>query len=161
MTASAPPPDRGPGIRVPPPVIYAIPFLTAWAIHRVLPLPISPDDAEWLDALGLLLIVAWFVLLSWAFWTMVNLGATVRPDRPTTVLVTTGPFAVSRNPIYLSFNALYLGLTLILNSAWPLIGFPFALYVMHRYVIGAEERYLRGAFGERYEDYRRRVRRWL
>jgi protein-S-isoprenylcysteine O-methyltransferase Ste14 len=153
--------DRGPGVRFPPPAVYAVPFLAGWGIHRVLPLHLHPDDPLWLDALGLLLVATWFGLFGWAFWSLVTQRATIRPDRPTTVLVTTGPYAFSRNPLYLAFTALYLGLTLIINSVWPVIGLPFALFVVHRSVIGREERYLRGVFGERYEDYRKRVRRWI
>jgi len=63
--------------------------------------------------------------------------------------------------MYMSLTALYLGLTIILRSWWPLILLPVVLLIIRRYVIAREERYLAGAFPLEYPAYCARVRRWL
>lgn len=83
------------------------------------------------------------------------------PFAPTTAIIDTGPFALTRNPLYLSMTLLYTGLTLIINTIWPLLLLPFVLVVVQRGVIEREERYLERKFGEEYLSYKSRVRRWL
>jgi protein-S-isoprenylcysteine O-methyltransferase Ste14 len=68
---------------------------------------------------------------------------------------------MTRNPMYVSLVALYLGLMLLINSWWPAIFLPFVVLVVDRFVIAREERYLASAFGAEYDEYRRQVRRWL
>ncbi|MGE0553039.1 MAG: isoprenylcysteine carboxylmethyltransferase family protein [Gemmatimonadales bacterium] len=86
---------------------------------------------------------------------------TLQPWESTTTLVTSGPFRYTRNPIYLSYTLLYLGVTFCANSVWPLLLLPLVLGLVILVVIGREERYLEARFGDAYQDYRRRVRRWL
>jgi len=88
-------------------------------------------------------------------------GTNVRPDQPSLAIVTDGPFRFSRNPMYLATTGLYLGLTLLVNTAWPLILLSPMLLVLHWGVIRREERYLEAKFGEPYRAYKSRVRRWV
>ena len=55
----------------------------------------------------------------------------------------------------------YVGVAILLNTAWPLLLLPLVLLVMHRGVILREERYLEQKFGDEYIDYKMRVRRWI
>lgn len=76
-------------------------------------------------------------------------------------LSTAGPFAYSRNPIYLAMTGIYLGVTALVNSWWlPLLLIPLVL-LMHWGVVLREERYLLHVFGEPYAAYKTTVRRWL
>jgi protein-S-isoprenylcysteine O-methyltransferase Ste14 len=68
---------------------------------------------------------------------------------------------MTRNPMYVSLAVLYVGLTLIVNSWWPLPLLAVVLVVVDRAVIAREERYLAAAFPVDYATYRARVRRWL
>lgn len=86
---------------------------------------------------------------------------TLQPWESTTTLVTSGPFRFSRNPIYVSYTLVYLGVTFSVNSVWPLVLLPLVIGLMVRMVIGREERYLEARFGDAYRDFRGRVRRWL
>lgn len=88
-------------------------------------------------------------------------GTNISPSRPATALVVGGPFRFSRNPLYVALTSLFLGLTLIFNTAWGLLLSIPVLIVMHYGVILREERYLEAKFGESYRDYRASVRRWL
>lgn len=153
--------DRGPGIWFPPPLLYAIPFVGAWLLDRRVALPIAGPGVVWPERVGLGLVAVWAALFVWAAVTLLRAGATIRPDRPTRVLVTTGPYAVTRNPLYLGLTVLYVGLALIVNSLWPVFFLPIPVLLLDRAVIPREERYLAATFGERYQEYRRRARRWL
>ena len=85
----------------------------------------------------------------------------VNPNRQTTVLLTEGPFRLSRNPMYLGMVVQYVGLALLFNSLWAIVLLPLALVVVHLTVIKREEWYLEQKFGEEYRAYKARVQRWL
>ena len=80
---------------------------------------------------------------------------------PTTAIVVHGPYRFTRNPMYVSLVGLYAGVTLFVNSAWPLILLPAVVLLVQRQVIAREEAYLEAKFGEEYRAYKARVRRWI
>jgi protein-S-isoprenylcysteine O-methyltransferase Ste14 len=88
-------------------------------------------------------------------------GTSPNPWRPTTAMVTGGPYRLSRNPMYLGFTLLYLGAACWANSLWLLLFLPVILALMQQLVILREERYLERRFGAEYVGYRNRVRRWI
>jgi protein-S-isoprenylcysteine O-methyltransferase Ste14 len=97
----------------------------------------------------------------WFFWTMRRAGTPVDPYDAPTALVTEGPFRLTRNPAYVGLALTYAGLSLLTAVLWPLLLLPGVLIAMDRGVIQREERYLEAHFGSSYQQYRRRVRRWL
>jgi protein-S-isoprenylcysteine O-methyltransferase Ste14 len=118
---------------------------------------ILPDAiAPWLGRAGVLIGIG---IGGWSFWEF----GKVRnfPGGPTGVLVTTGPFRFSRNPMYLAMSSLQLGIGLWLNTVWIVALLVPILVFIHRSVIEREERYMTEKFGEPYRDYQRAVRRWL
>ncbi len=92
---------------------------------------------------------------------MRDADAPVRTDRPVPRLTTEGSFRHTRNPGYLSMAMIYAGIATLRNALWAMLLLPLVLFVVHRKVIGPEERYLERAFGEEYLDYKTRVRRWV
>jgi Putative protein-S-isoprenylcysteine methyltransferase len=110
---------------------------------------------------GWLLIVLSIALTLWAMATFRHYRTTVIPRRPATRMVTDGPYAWSRNPMYLSMTVFYLGLAFLTGMLWPLLLLPLVLILLTVFVIRREERYLADAFGAEYTAYRTRVRRWL
>jgi len=88
-------------------------------------------------------------------------GTPVPGDRPTTTIVRAGPYRFSRNPIYLAFSLLQLGLSLWVNSLALLITLIPAVALMWLVVIPREERYLEARFPSEYLPYKASVRRWL
>lgn len=97
----------------------------------------------------------------WAAALMVRAGTTVEPHGTTTRIIATGPFAFSRNPIYIGLSLGYVGVAVAFNALWPLLLLPAVWLVMVKGVIEREEAYLERKFGEVYVDYKRNVRRWL
>ena len=131
-------------------------------IDAVDPLPV-PAPA-WRDAgiaLGALLLLGGVSLLFVCIRSFRKAGTNVPTNRPAMTLVTTGPHGLSRNPIYLSLLAIYLGFGLLLDNGWVLILALPLLLLMEFGVIRREERYLEAKFGEPYRGYRRRVRHWI
>ncbi|MBI4132573.1 MAG: isoprenylcysteine carboxylmethyltransferase family protein [Candidatus Sungbacteria bacterium] len=142
-----------------PPYLYGG-FLAAGIIlHFMMPLAIFARF--WVGlATGLPLMLAGALLIILAVRTL--LAAHVDPRfRPVETIVSGGPYGYSRNPMYLAFTLIYAGIALAVNSFWPLVLLPFLLGLMYYGVIRREERYLEERFGEKYRDYRRRVRRWI
>ena len=88
---------------------------------------------------------------------------TVDPRHPerTARIVTHGIYRFSRNPMYLGFVLLLLGLAIALQSAVGLPVTAVAASFLHRFQIAPEERWLSERFGAEYVAYRARVRRWL
>ncbi len=100
----------------------------------------------------------------WEVWfvrTMRGAHTAINPTKPTTTLITWGPFRYSRNPSYLAFNAIYLGIASVVNSLWPLLLLPAAVLALQRGVIKREEYYLEHKFGGEYLRYKTKVRRWI
>jgi protein-S-isoprenylcysteine O-methyltransferase Ste14 len=75
--------------------------------------------------------------------------------------VDSGPYRFSRNPIYVAFSLLQLGIATWIDSVWLLVTLAGAIAVMAIVVIPREERYMTRKFSDRYLDYKRRVRRWV
>ena len=78
-----------------------------------------------------------------------------------TKLITGGPYAYSRNPMYVAWSFLYLGISLVINSLWLLFLLPAAAFFIHFVSIRREETRLEQLFGERYVRYRNHVRRYI
>jgi protein-S-isoprenylcysteine O-methyltransferase Ste14 len=162
-TPPASPPHAG--VHIPPPLVYAIAFLVAYFVHRAHPLLLAGSGHAALlrlvDATGLALLIVWGLLAFSAMATFYRARTTIVPNRPASTLVTSGPYRLTRNPMYVSLTALYLALTLLLDSWWPLMLLPIVLLIIDRAIITREERYLAAAFPADYDTYRARVRRWL
>ncbi|MBI4521397.1 MAG: isoprenylcysteine carboxylmethyltransferase family protein, partial [Gemmatimonadetes bacterium] len=90
-----------------------------------------------------------------------RLNTTVKPFEEPRELTTAGLFGFTRNPMYLGGVVLLAGLAIFLGSLspWPVI--PVFMWVIARRFISAEEEILERRFGERYLEYKARVRRWL
>jgi protein-S-isoprenylcysteine O-methyltransferase Ste14 len=143
-----------------PPAPYAGAMLGGWWLDRhQLALPLELGAA--LDPLGWLLVGIGLALLSWTLWTFARHRTTVNPYLGASALCTSGPFRFSRNPIYLGDWFILLGVSLLLNTLWPLAFAPL-IWIMLRFgVIRHEEAHLEAKFGDAYRDYKTRVRRWL
>jgi len=111
--------------------------------------------------LGLLLIGFGVILNLWADSLFKKGRTTVKPQKMPSKLVISGPFRISRHPMYLGMAAILLGEAVFLGSltafASPLV---FAM-LMEVLFISTEEENLKKAFGKEYMDYKRRVRRWI
>jgi protein-S-isoprenylcysteine O-methyltransferase Ste14 len=142
-----------------PPLIYGASIASGLAFHWMWPRPLLSGMA--LGALGSALIVASLLLFGASVQRFRAAGTPVPARKPTTAIVRTGPYRFSRNPIYLAFSLLQLGIAVWVNSWWLVATLAAAIAIVHYVVIPREERYLETRFGAEYRDYEASVRRWL
>ncbi len=160
--ATAPRPMRSPGVKFPPPVCFAGPWLVGYLLRRLLPLPIVPDALrEEARGSGATLMTVAALVLVWAISRFLLAGTSLIPHKPANAFVVSGPYRITRNPMYVAMATLHLGSALYLDSLWLALGVPVGMLLMQRFVIAREERYLTQRFGAEYVAYRSRVRRWL
>jgi protein-S-isoprenylcysteine O-methyltransferase Ste14 len=112
-------------------------------------------------SLGVALVVVSVSLATWAVRVMKTAGTNVRPDRPALIIVRSGPYRFTRNPMYLSLCLLQLGLGFLLDGWIPLLFAIPLMLILHFGVILREESYLEAKFGEQYLALKREVRRWI
>jgi protein-S-isoprenylcysteine O-methyltransferase Ste14 len=149
------------GVHIPPPFWYAAAFALGLGLNRWRPLPMTAADSTVRLALAATGVAVYIALFLGAFTAFRRARTTLIPNRPAAALVTTGPYRLTRNPMYVSLVALYLGVAAFANTWWPVFLLPFVVVLIDRAVIAREERYLAVAFPAEYEAYRARVRRWL
>lgn len=139
-----------------PPLVYLGSILLGVLLQLAWPLPLVRHPG-----VGAGVVLMAVGLFSAAVRTFRAAGTPVPGNRPTTTIVRTGPYRFSRNPIYLAFSALQVGIALWMGSLWLLISLVPALALMSFWVIPREERYLEARFPSEYLPYKSSVRRWL
>ena len=142
-----------------PPLVYLTSLLTGALIHLATPFPLLPGSLA--APLGAFLVLAAIALFSYSVAKFRAAGTPVPARKPTTVIVRTGPYRFSRNPIYLAFSLLQLGIAIWVNSLWLLATLVGAVALIHCVVIRREEQYLERRFDAQYLNYKASVRRWL
>ncbi len=143
-------------------VVFGVPFLVAIALQAAIPL--SLPDGPFKPVLilgGAALGIAGVVFIVLARRELARQGQPTDPGRPTSKIVTTSVFAVSRNPLYLGVVGFLVGVALAANLPWVLILLLPSLIACHYVLIAPEERYLAAKFGEEYRAYAATVQRWI
>ena len=147
------------GVVAPSPLFYAAGLLIGLVLDFLWPLALMPDRGHY--PVAFIAIAAAGALIAWVVFEFRKAGTKLDPRRPTSTLVTTRPFRLSRNPAYLSLCLLYVGIGIATDGVWTLGMIVPVLVAMHVGVIFREERYLEAKFGEDYRRYKASVRRWL
>jgi protein-S-isoprenylcysteine O-methyltransferase Ste14 len=141
-------------------------FLAALALGALLSLviPVGPRLASpngLALTVGLAFVAVGFALAAVSVRNFRLAGTSIIPGEPSTALVVTGPYRVTRNPIYIGFVLAYFGLAIILTSLWVLLLLIPVLVILQRGVVEREEAYLGRQFGDAYRKYQAHVPRWL
>ena len=149
-----------PAFRIWPPVALGVPLTAGLVLTAAAgdPLSIASVATRWI---GVLLAVAFVLWNGWTLWVMATNGTAVLPGGATTLILQSGPFRLSRNPLYVGLVALNVAVALLAHSFWALVFVPIGVVALSWGAIRPEERYLSRKFGAEYETYRARVRRWL
>lgn len=140
---------------VPVPEGYLLTILLGIVVHIVYKKVIFPSDL-------ISHLLGWPLLLvgiGVSFWAVIEAGKMdlSSPQK----LVTRGPYAYSRNPMYVGWALICLGIACVVNSIWIMIIFPGAGVYHHFVDVRKEETFLEQRFGARYREYRKNVRRYL
>jgi protein-S-isoprenylcysteine O-methyltransferase Ste14 len=151
------------GVVVHPPVLYAGAVALGFALDAALPLRFAngglTDGLQY--GIGGALLGLAFAIMAIGVTQFRRAGTNVPTNRPTIALVTTGLYARSRNPLYVSLTLCQVGIAVAADRVWILLLLAPVLLVMRYGVIAREERYLERKFGGAYTNYKARVRRWL
>ena len=155
---------NGPGVKFPPPLLFVGGLFIAWLLEsRVYSLTLFPLGAVTPAArsAGYTLVLGGAAIAVWGMITFARAHTAIIPNNPASSLVETGPYRFTRNPMYTGMTVAYLGGILLLNTWWAVFFLPIALVLLFRFVVRREERYLSAEFGTAYDDYRKRVKRWI
>lgn len=152
-----------PGVLIWPPLLFGGAALASWLLDRALPLGLlqTYGVAGWQFWLGLVIgIFGLFLGLS-GILAFRRAGTHVHPTHPSLVVVTDGPYRLTRNPMYLGAILALFGLAFVFSLDWLAVLVWPVIAIVHFGIILREERYLSGKFGTEYTDYLARTRRWL
>jgi protein-S-isoprenylcysteine O-methyltransferase Ste14 len=145
--------------RIRPPIVYLGSIGAGLLVHLFWPVALLPASAG--VPIGATVVLVAGALFLAAVRTFRNAGTPVPGSLPTTTIVRNGPYGISRNPIYLAFTLLQVGIAAWVNSLGVLLMLLPALSLMGLVVIPREERYLEVRFPSEYPAYKRGVPRWL
>lgn len=145
-----------------PPILFAGVVLFALALEVLLiRLPVPFAETRTLHIAGLILLAAGIGIALWAVLTFYRHGTTIRPDRGGDALIRAGPYAFSRNPMYLGEVLALVGAGIATNRLWFIVLAPLFMIAVTRLAIEREEAYLERRFGAAYLDYKDCTHRWL
>lgn len=142
-----------------PPIVALMFIVIAYFLGRFVPLPFVAPMI--LRNIGLILTFVGFLLGIGAFLEFRKARTTLDPHGSAKQLVTSGIYRFTRNPIYLGFLLMVIGLPLNSGLYWGIVMAPLYVIMMNRLVIEREEAYLEKRFRDVYSSYTSRIRRWL
>jgi len=142
-----------------PPIVALLYIIVVILLGRFVQIPFAVPGV--VQNVGLALTFIGFLLGVGAFIEFRKANTTLDPHGSVNAVVTNGVYRVTRNPIYLGFLCMVIGLPLNFGYYWGVLLAPFFVITMNRLVIEREEAYLEKKFKEQYTGYRSRVRRWL
>lgn len=142
-----------------PPTYLLIALVLMVTLHWIIPLG-SVLPIPW-NLSGILLVAGgiWVSYVAEALFRRVK--TTVKPFEIPSTLVTDGMFRFSRNPMYLGFAAILMGVAILLGSLAPFLVVPIFIALVDIRFIRIEERVLSQTFHQEWTDYAKKVRRWI
>jgi len=153
------PKSESSGAIAPPPLIALAILALGLALGALWPVELIGQ--VWQYIVGGPIIALSLVLVAGAFRLFHRARTPIQPYRTPTALVTSGVFAISRNPIYLAMMLLIIGLAVTLDNIWLFALAPVFQQIIRWGVIAREEPYLEAKFGEEYRAFKQRTRRWI
>ncbi len=144
-----------------PPLLLGVLLFAAWLLGRLMPLPWPGLDDGAARAVGLLFGLAGILLLAWSIFTLRRHQTTILPHAAASKLVTDGPYAKIRNPIYLADILILLGLAEVTKNVWFAVAAPVFGVLVTWLAILPEERHLAARFGDAWHTYASKTRRLI
>ena len=115
------------------------------------------------DIISIITLFIGLIFIISAVIQFLNRKTTVNPTKPhkTTTLVITGTYKITRNPMYLGMLLIIISFAFYKASIISLILIPFFIFYINKFQIEPEEIEMRKKFGKEYEDYCKKVDRWI
>ena len=147
-------------MHIPVPWLFVLTYLAALVLERI-GVPFKGNAfLHDTGAIGGVLFGVGVIIAGWAQWLFRKVRTTTVPGQRSASLITSGPYRFTRNPMYVGLTLAYLGEAGMLRQVWPVVLLPLTIAYLNWIVIPVEEARLHDVFGEEYERYRARVRRW-
>jgi len=146
-------------VKIHPPILTVIHIAVAYIAKLLIPIPMAASET--IRLVGFALVVIGFLFGVAAFMAFRKARTTLDPHGKVSAVVTDGVYRFTRNPIYLGFLLMLIGVPLNAGNYWGIILAPVLVITMNRWVIEKEEIYLEKKFRDVYTGYRSRVRRWF
>lgn len=145
--------------RIVPPMYLAFSILVMYLLDKFVPLGSFQGPFVWGFASAFLAGGLMLILVSAGLFKRAK--TPLIPFHKSTAVVTTGPYKLTRNPMYLGMAFILIGVAVALGSLMPFfVILIFGWIIQTRFIVG-EERFMEELFGQEYLDYKKRVRRWL
>jgi protein-S-isoprenylcysteine O-methyltransferase Ste14 len=145
--------------RIPPPIYFLAGLIVMILLNLFMPI------GHWLyypwRYLGITIIILGFSLSLGSGIYFRKLGTNPHPGARATVLVTSGPFRYTRNPMYLGLITMLIGVFILLGSFSPLIVIPIVFLILRGQFVLREEKWMQEWFGQSYLEYKNKTPRWL
>ena len=150
-----------PGVIAFPPLILVTALAAAVLLEWAIPVDLLPEGyGPRARILGGVIITGALALGVSGILAFRAAGTHVEPHKPTLVIVDTGPYQFTRNPMYIALMLAHFGISLLAHLEWGFVTLiPLAL-TLHYGVVLREEAYLTAKFGEEYTSYLASTRRW-
>lgn len=145
--------------RILPPTYFLVALVVITGLHLLAPVA-TIITWPW-RLLGLIPLGVGVMLNLAADSAFKNAGTTVKPFQESNALITDGVFGFSRHPMYLGMVLIVVGVACLMGSLTPFAVIPVLAVVLDRRFIEVEERMLGDRFGEDWQTYKARVRRWI
>lgn len=142
-----------------PPTVLGICLLLQIVFHYLLPVKeivITPYNY-----LGIIFILIGLILNIWADAMFKKAKTTVKPDETPSKMVTSGPFCISRHPMYLGMLLILLGTALVMGSVIVFLAPVAFVMIIQVFFVGMEEQSMERVFGDAYLRYKKKVRQWI
>jgi len=142
-----------------PPTYFFITLLTAYLLYLFIPVQ-KIITYPW-NVFGIIPGIAGAILNMIADKDFKKAGTTVKPFEKTSTLITRGVYRISRNPMYLGMLLILISATMITGSLSSFFVIPLFIILIQNVFIKEEEKMLAEEFGEDWESYKKKVRRWI
>jgi protein-S-isoprenylcysteine O-methyltransferase Ste14 len=142
-----------------PPTYLFIAVVIMMGLHLIFPVA-TIIPAPW-NITGIIPLAAGVILNLVADRDFKKHRTTVKPFEESAVVITTGLYRLSRNPMYLGFELILIGVALFLGSLTPFLVVILFPLLMEALFIRAEEEMLAQQFGQHWLAYKEQVRRWI
>jgi protein-S-isoprenylcysteine O-methyltransferase Ste14 len=151
-----------PLLRVPVPWVFVLAYLAGLGVQALLPISGYPASIIVIGRVAgaALALIGGLIAFS-SLGSFRRAGTSTIPFETPKLFVTWGFYRFCRNPMYLGLTVIYLGVAALYGHLGPVLVLPLIIAYVHRIVIPVEEARLHATFGNEYDQYRARVRRWI
>jgi len=144
--------------KIPPPIVTLLCIGIIYLFENKIEYS-QPD----FKAIGIIFLILGLIIIFLAVLKFIKIKTTVDPTRPhkTSNLVISGIYKITRNPMYLGMLFLIMAYTIYTNNVVGSITIPIFIFYINKFQIEPEEIEMRKKFGESFENYCKKVNRWI